>query len=191
MCHNNTIFLLRVLALSHWMIRTWFFSAYLKTDKFSLGPHASTLPHTYLSFLHHRVKTYVHSCVIQAQTWAGHWSGTGFPTCSLLVWHWGASDFARFLSPLSIKVKSWPLYPITESLNFLKILSCNGLVEKSATILSVGQYTTLISPDLTLSCTKKNLMLTCLELPVQEFLPLTSIQIVLSLSWNNNFSLTL
>ena len=75
------------------------------------------------------------------------------------------------------------------SLNFLNNCPCKGLVKKSASMLSDGQYSTLNSFLSNLSFTKKYLMLICLEFPVHEFLPFLSISMVLWLSWYKTLSL--
>jgi len=59
------------------------------------------------------------------------------------------------------------LFPMTISLNFLKSslkrLPCKGLVKKSASISSVGQYTVSMAPVSTLSLMTKFLNLMCLN----------------------------
>ena len=72
-----------------------------------------------------------------------------------------------------------------------KTFPFNGLLKKSATLFSVGQYITLIFPLLTWSLIKKYLISMCLEYSVHEFRPFLSIQIALWLSWNKTFSFIL
>ena len=88
---------------------------------------------------------------------------------------------------LSCTITSDMLYPITASLNFLNAPPCNSFVKKSANMHSVGQYKTCIVLVFTQSCTKKNLMSTWREFPIQELWPFTSILMALWLSWYNTF----
>ena len=142
----------------------------------SSGPRAGTFLHTYSKLFtpctpHDSRPPFIALCALLYST--------SINMIQLLVQDWisnallgriilGCSDDDWFPLLPSMKDKSYPLWPITDSLNFLKILPWSGFVKKSTTILSVGQYTTLMSPDFTLYCRKKNLMSTCLELPVHE-----------------------
>ena len=101
---------------------------------------------------------------------------------------WSFFSFALFSTRSFILASSYIIsaigtYPITASRNSLNKLPCTALVKKSANINSVGQYDMFILPDSTLSFTKKYRMSMCLEFPVHEFLPFTSIFIALWLSW--------
>ena len=75
------------------------------------------------------------------------------------------------------------------SLNLLKSFPCKGFVKKSASIISDGQYSTLISFFSILSFTKKCLISMCLEFPVQEFLPFLNTRMVLVLPCYSTLSL--
>ena len=67
------------------------------------------------------------------------------------------------------------VHPMITLLNFLNRLPCKGFVKKSANICPVGQYVISTSPLSTLSLMKKYLILTCLEFPVHDVRPFTSI----------------
>ncbi len=68
------------------------------------------------------------------------------------------------------------------------LVSCGGLVYKSASILSVGQCSILISPFDIRSVTKKYLMLRWQVLQPLDIFPLFATFIVLMLSWYSTLS---
>ena len=75
-------------------------------------------------------------------------------------------------------------------LNVQKSDPWSGFVKKSATISSVGQYTTVALPCLMLSVTKKYFILMCLVFFPNNRLPLFSRSIALWLSWKITLSVT-
>jgi hypothetical protein len=80
------------------------------------------------------------------------------------------------------------LCPIITSLNLRKRFPCSGFVKKSASICSVGQYSTSMFPRPSRSFIKKYRISMCLEFGPHDLLPFFSKRMVLWLSWYSTFS---